>query len=93
MQGSLQSTVFLSHLHTQTIDITTVSTLEELDNEEEMNELSVRQVKIMLQRNCINYKGCVEKEELLEKLKTLWRAKEEDRSKCGDKLLKQGCVA
>ena len=57
-----------------------VTTLEELDSEEEIKELSVRQIKIILQRNCINYKGCVEKEELLEKVKTLWRAKEEDKS-------------
>ena len=57
-----------------------VTTLEELDSEEEIKELSVRQIKIILQRNCINYKGCVEKEELLEKVKTLWKAKEEDKS-------------
>ena len=44
-----------------------------------MRQLSVRQLKLILQRNCINYKGCVEKRELCDKVVTLWRAREEEK--------------
>lgn len=73
--------ILLILLATQMIDITMVTTIEELVSEEEINRLSVRQVKVILKRNCIDYKGCVEKDELLEKVKLLWRAKEEEKSK------------
>lgn len=42
-------------------------------------ELSVKQLKLILQANCINYKGCVEKSELVERLVRLWKAKEEEK--------------
>ena len=57
-----------------------VSNIDEVDNEEDIDELSVKQLKIILQRNCVNYKGCVEKTELLAKVKTLWNAREEEKS-------------
>ncbi len=64
----------------QTVDLASVSTIDELDREEDISLLSVKQLKTILQRNCIDYKGCVEKDELLTKVKTLWRAREEQRS-------------
>lgn len=39
----------------------------------------MKQLKVILQRNCINYKGCVEKRELRDKVATLWRSREEDK--------------
>ena len=56
-----------------------VTSLEVLTDESEIRELSVKQLKIILQRNCINYKGCVEKHELLERVVRLWHAKEEEK--------------
>jgi len=57
-----------------------VSTIDEIDEETEVGELSVKQLKIILQRNCVNYKGCVEKAELAEKVRTLWKARQDERS-------------
>ena len=39
----------------------------------------MRQLKLILQRNCINYKGCVEKQELLERVVRLWRARQQEK--------------
>ena len=38
-------------------------------------------VKLILQQNCINYKGCVEKEELQVRVRRMWQAKEDERIK------------
>lgn len=44
--------------------------------ENEIDLLPVKILKIVLQRNCIDYRGCVEKEELRERVKRLWKARE-----------------
>ena len=69
--------VFLS----QDIDYSLVNSLDSLTHESQISELSVKQLKIILQKNCINYKGCVEKHELLERVVRLWQAKEEEKVK------------
>ena len=63
----------------QDMDFSAVTSLEALTDESQISELSVKQLKIILQRNCINYKGCVEKRELLEKVVRLWQAREEEK--------------
>ena len=56
-----------------------VSDFSDIQHESQLNELSVRQLKIILQRNCINYKGCVEKHELLNRVQRLWDARQEEK--------------
>ena len=41
--------------------------------------LGVRQLKIILQRNCIDYRGCVEKTELMDRVKRLWLARKKEK--------------
>ena len=40
---------------------------------EDLNELSTKQIKDLLAMNRVNFKGCVEKEELLKILQRLWK--------------------
>lgn len=61
-------------------DVSKVTHLEELQLESQLELLSVRQLKLILQRNCINYKGCVEKQELLERVVRLWRARQQEKA-------------
>ena len=46
---------------------------------EDLNELSTKQIKDLLAMNRVNFKGCVEKDELLKILQRLW--KQEQRNK------------
>lgn len=55
-----------------TSDSKTFSILD-IDSEEQIHELSVRQIKLLLTRNFVDFKGCCEKEELLAKAIRLWR--------------------
>ncbi|XP_064648290.1 E3 ubiquitin-protein ligase RNF34-like isoform X3 [Lineus longissimus] len=47
-------------------------TLEQLQHESDIDELSVRQLKEVLANNFVDYKGCCEKRELVERTKRLW---------------------
>lgn len=47
--------------------------IEDLHSEDDVQNLSIRQIKLLLTRNFVDYKGCVEKQELLEKALRLWR--------------------
>ena len=51
--------------------------------------LPVKILKIILRRNCIDYRGCVEKEELQERVKRLWKAREKQKE-MGDKIANSG---
>merc|ERR1712227_339748 len=53
--------------------------LSEIETLEDLNELSTKQIKDLLAMNRVNFKGCVEKEELLKILQRLW--KQEQRHK------------
>lgn len=55
--------------------------LSEIQSEEDFKDLSAKQVKEILAMNRVNFKGCVEKEELLKIVERLW--KEEQRNKQG----------
>lgn len=53
--------------------------MSDLDNEEAIENLSVRQLKEILARNFVNYYGCCEKWELLERVHRLYRENEQNR--------------
>ena len=55
--------------------------LNELESAQDMRELSVKQIKDILAMNRVNFKGVVEKAELLKILERLW--KQEQRLKDG----------
>lgn len=72
--------------------------LEHFESVEELGRLSVLQMKLMLTRNFVDYRGCCEKAELHEKLSWLWHQKRKHR---GDdalgeedlcKICMEGCV-
>lgn len=48
--------------------------MSDLDTIEAIDSLGIRDIKIILTKNFVNYKGCVEKEELKERLRTLWKS-------------------
>jgi hypothetical protein len=52
-------------------------TVDDLRSEEHIRELSARQLKIILSRNFVDFKGCCEKDELMEKVLRLWRETKE----------------
>ncbi len=56
-----------------------ITSLEDMTDHEQIRDLSVKQLKLILQKNCINYKGCLEKQELLDKVVRLWQAREEEK--------------
>jgi len=47
--------------------------LSEIKSLDDLNELSTRQIKELLAMNRVNFKGCVEKEELLKIVERLWK--------------------
>lgn len=49
--------------------------LEQVESEEQLGQLTVLQMKLMLTRNFIDYRGCCEKAELYERLRWLWNQK------------------
>merc|ERR1711915_631611 len=53
--------------------------LSEIESLGDLNELSTKQVKELLAMNRVNFKGCVEKYELLKIVERLW--KQEQRNK------------
>ena len=55
--------------------------LLDLESENQIDELSIKQLKVILKKNCIDFKGCVEKQELTERVKRLWLAKIKEKGK------------
>ena len=52
--------------------------LDDIKNEEEIRKLSVKQLKLLLTRNFVNFKGCVEREELVGKVLLLYNDKKQN---------------
>lgn len=52
--------------------------LNDIKNEEEIRKLSVKQLKLLLTRNFVNFKGCVEREELVGKVLLLYNDKKQN---------------
>jgi hypothetical protein len=49
--------------------------LQSLKGESYIRKLSGKELKILLDDNFVDYKGCVEKEELVQRLLMLWESK------------------
>jgi hypothetical protein len=69
-------------LSTSVADTTSVKefkafSIDDIKSEEQLRELSARQLKLILTRNFVNYKGACEREELMDKVLRLWREKKE----------------
>ncbi|XP_029851489.2 E3 ubiquitin-protein ligase RNF34 [Ixodes scapularis] len=73
--------------------------LDQFESEEELSNLSVMQMKLLLTRSFVDYRGCCEKSELQEKVVWLWKQRRKQRMQ-GDevveeelcKICMEGCV-
>eukprot|EP00092_Neocalanus_flemingeri_P029932 GFUD01032498.1.p1 GENE.GFUD01032498.1~~GFUD01032498.1.p1 ORF type:complete len:562 (+),score=156.39 GFUD01032498.1:91-1776(+) len=54
--------------------------LSEIESLADLNELSTKQVKELLAMNRVNFKGCVEKDELLKIVERLWKQEQRNKS-------------
>lgn len=61
------------------------ASLSDLSTQEEIEGLTIRQLKEILARNFVNYSGCCEKWELVEKVGRLYRENEENRKSSRNK--------
>lgn len=59
------------------------ASLSDIASLRDIEGLSVRQLKEILARNFVNYSGCCEKWELVERVSRLYRETEENRKSCG----------
>jgi len=55
--------------------------LSEIRNIDEVEELSVKELKHILTANFVDFKGCCEKKELSERVRTLWNSKQTNNKK------------
>lgn len=60
-------------------------TLEDIKSEEEIDGLTVRQMKEVLVNNFVDYKGCVEKSELHLRVTRLWKEHQVNKQKSKSK--------
>lgn len=58
------------------------ASLSDISSLRDIEGLSVRQLKEILARNFVNYSGCCEKWELVERVSRLYRETEENRKSC-----------
>jgi hypothetical protein len=49
--------------------------LQSLKDESAIRKLSARELKVLLDDNFVDYKGCVEKEELVQRVLMIWKSK------------------
>ncbi|XP_056677771.1 E3 ubiquitin-protein ligase RNF34 isoform X4 [Monodelphis domestica] len=61
------------------------ASLSDLSSLEDVEGMSVRQLKEILARNFVNYSGCCEKWELIERVNRLYKENEENQKSYGDK--------
>lgn len=55
--------------------------IEDIESEDQIRELTARQLKLILTRNFVDYKGCCERDELMNKVLRLWREKKDIKEK------------
>lgn len=55
------------------------TSLDDLVTEDDIGNLSVRQLKEVLARNFIDYKGCIEKSELIQRVQQLFVSHQEEK--------------
>lgn len=51
--------------------------IDSMESEDQIRQLSARQLKVLLARNFVDFKGCCERDELMQKVLRLWREKKE----------------
>ena len=49
--------------------------MQSLKDESAIRKLSARELKVLLDDNFVDYKGCVEKEELVQRVLMIWKSK------------------
>ena len=54
-------------------------TIDDVAEEETIEDLNVRQLKEILAANFVDFKGCCEKQELIERVKRLYEARQKTR--------------
>ncbi|MEE6503970.1 hypothetical protein FKM82_005029 [Ascaphus truei] len=85
MEGTSETISVTSDTEPQEQQVTELSrkraraSLSDLSTLEEIEGLTIRQLKEILARNFVNYSGCCEKWELVEKVNRLYRENEENR--------------
>ncbi|XP_011819824.1 PREDICTED: E3 ubiquitin-protein ligase RNF34 isoform X3 [Mandrillus leucophaeus] len=62
------------------------ASLSDLSSLDDVEGMSVRQLKEILARNFVNYSGCCEKWELVEKVNRLYKENEENQKSYGERL-------
>ena len=55
------------------------ASLSDLNSENEVENLSIKQIKEILASNFVEYRGCCEKQELIEKVKRLYKSNKENK--------------
>jgi hypothetical protein len=55
------------------------ASLSDLNSENEVENLSIKQIKEILASNFVEYRGCCEKPELIEKVKRLYKSNKENK--------------
>ncbi|XP_049805708.1 E3 ubiquitin-protein ligase RNF34 [Schistocerca nitens] len=65
--------------------------LEDIKSAEEMEKLSVKQIKEILSLNRVDFRGCVEKSELIERLSRLWHDNHKSRTELDNLSLQELC--
>lgn len=53
--------------------------MSELNNEEKIEDLNARELKEILAANFVDFKGCVEKTELIDKVRRLYRDRQNEK--------------
>lgn len=65
--------------------------LSEVTSEENIEDLNIRELKEILAANFVDYKGCVEKNELLERVRRLYRDRQNEKQRGRHHFLSQRC--
>ncbi|CAF0799596.1 unnamed protein product [Rotaria sp. Silwood1] len=55
--------------------------LSEINNEENIEDFSIRELKELLAANFVDFKGCIEKSELIDKVRRLYRDRQNEKNK------------
>ena len=69
--------VFLSQVPPSAPQPSVCKSLSQIQNIEEVEELTVKELKQILTANFVDFKGCCEKKELLDRVRALWKSKQE----------------
>lgn len=54
--------------------------IDDIETETDVQNLTIRQMKLILTRNFVDYKGCCERDEMQDKVMRLWREHKESRA-------------